>query len=68
MDLFLSDARLEVDDNKTNCILTDIKPDKDNDLLRMIKREDSHPQTILKLRPRNTFDYRVRYESQLALC
>ena len=49
MDLFLSDARLEVDDNKTNYILTDIIPEKDNDLLRMIKREDSHPQTILKL-------------------
>ena len=25
---------------------------------------DSHPQAILKLRPRNGFDYRVRYEPQ----
>ena len=28
-------------------------------------REDSRPQAILKLQPRNSFDYRVRYESQL---
>ena len=28
-------------------------------------REDSHPQAILKLQPRNSFDYRVRYEPQL---
>ena len=27
-------------------------------------REDSRPQAILKLRPRNSFDYRVRYEPQ----
>ena len=26
---------------------------------------DSRPQAILKLRPRNSFDYRVRYEPQL---
>jgi len=25
---------------------------------------DSRPQAILKLRPRNSFDYRVRYEPQ----
>ena len=30
---------------------------------------DSRPQAILKLRPRNSFDYRVRYEPQpIALC
>ena len=28
-------------------------------------REDSRPQAILKLQPRNSFDYRVRYEPQL---
>ena len=28
-------------------------------------REDSRPQAILKLRPRNSFNYRVRYEPQL---
>ena len=28
-------------------------------------REDSHPQAILKFRPPNTYDYRLRYESQL---
>ena len=28
-------------------------------------REDSRPQSILKLQPRNSFDYRVRYEPQL---
>ena len=28
-------------------------------------REDSRPQAILKLQPRNSFDYRIRYESQL---
>ena len=28
-------------------------------------REDSHPQAILKLQPRNSFDYRVLYEPQL---
>ena len=27
-------------------------------------KEDSRPQAILKLRPRNSFDYRVRYEPQ----
>ena len=27
-------------------------------------RKDSRPQAILKLRPRNSFDYRVRYEPQ----
>ena len=27
-------------------------------------REDSRPQAILKLQPRNSFDYRVRYEPQ----
>ena len=27
--------------------------------------EDSCPHAILKLQPRNCFDYRVRYESQL---
>ena len=26
---------------------------------------DSRPQAILKLRPRNSFDYRVRYKPQL---
>ena len=30
-------------------------------------REDSRPQAILKLQPRNSFDYRVRYEPQLRL-
>ena len=30
-------------------------------------REDSRPQAILKLQPRNSFDYRVRYEPQLIL-
>ena len=29
-------------------------------------REDFHSQAILKLQPRNSFDYRVRYEPQLA--
>ena len=29
-------------------------------------REDSRPQAILKFQPRNSFDYRVRYEPQLA--
>ena len=29
-------------------------------------REDSHPQAILKLQPRNSFDYRVRYVPQLS--
>ena len=28
-------------------------------------REDSRPQAILKLQPRNSFEYRVRYEPQL---
>ena len=28
-------------------------------------REDSRPQAILKLQPRNSFDYRVHYEPQL---
>ena len=28
-------------------------------------REDYRPQAILKLQPRNSFDYRVRYEPQL---
>ena len=28
-------------------------------------REDSRPHAILKLQPRNSFDYRVRYEPQL---
>ena len=28
-------------------------------------KEDFHPQAILKLQPRNSFDYRVRYEPQL---
>ena len=28
-------------------------------------REDSRPQAILKSQPHNSFDYRVRYESQL---
>ena len=28
-------------------------------------REDSRPQAILKLQPRNSFDYRVRYEPQM---
>ena len=28
-------------------------------------REDSCPHAILKLQPRNSFDYRVRYEPQL---
>ena len=28
-------------------------------------REDSRLQAILKLQPRNSFDYRVRYEPQL---
>ena len=28
-------------------------------------REDSRPQAVLKLQPRNSFDYRVRYEPQL---
>ena len=28
-------------------------------------REDSRPQAILKFQPRNSFDYRVRYEPQL---
>ena len=28
-------------------------------------REDSRPQAILKLQPRNSFNYRVRYEPQL---
>ena len=28
---------------------------------------DSRPQAILKLRPRNSFDYRVRYEPQPTL-
>ena len=28
-------------------------------------REDSRPQAILKLQPRNSFDYRVRYKPQL---
>ena len=28
-------------------------------------REDSHPHAILKLQPRNSFDYRVGYEPQL---
>ena len=27
--------------------------------------EDSHPQAIVKFQPRNSFDYRVRYEPQL---
>ena len=27
--------------------------------------EDSCPQAILKFQPRNSFDYRVRYEPQL---
>ena len=27
--------------------------------------EDSRPHAILKLQPRNSFDYRVRYEPQL---
>ena len=31
-------------------------------------REDSRPQAILKLQPRNSFDYRVRYEPQLSVC
>ena len=31
-------------------------------------REDSRPQAILKLQPRNSFDYRVRYEPQLRPC
>ena len=30
-------------------------------------REDSRPQAILKLQPRNSFDYRVRYEPQLTV-
>ena len=30
-------------------------------------RKDSRPQAILKLRPRNSFDYRVRYEPQPTL-
>ena len=30
-------------------------------------REDSRPQAILKLQPRNSFNYRVRYEPQLLL-
>ena len=30
-------------------------------------REDSRPQAILKLQPRNSFDYRVRYEPQLIM-
>ena len=30
-------------------------------------REDSRPQAILKLQPRNSFNYRVRYEPQLWL-
>ena len=30
-------------------------------------REDSRPHAILKLQPRNSFDYRVRYEPQLTL-
>ena len=30
-------------------------------------REDSRPQAILKLQPRNSFDYRVRYEPQLSI-
>ena len=30
-------------------------------------REDSRPQAILKLQPRNSFNYRVRYEPQLNL-
>ena len=30
-------------------------------------REDSRPQAILKFQPRNSFDYRVRYEPQLLL-
>ena len=29
---------------------------------------DSRPQAILKLRPRNSFDYRVRYEPQPMVC
>ena len=28
-------------------------------------KEDSRPQAILKFQPRNSFDYRVRYEPQL---
>ena len=28
-------------------------------------REDSRPQAILKLQPRNSFDYRVCYEPKL---
>ena len=28
-------------------------------------REDSRPHAILKLQPRNSFDYRVHYEPQL---
>ena len=28
-------------------------------------REDSRPQAILKFQPRNSFDYRVRYEPKL---
>ena len=28
-------------------------------------RVDSRPQAILKLRPRNSIDYRVRYEPQI---
>ena len=31
-------------------------------------REDSRPQAILKFQPRNSFDYRVRYEPQLKKC
>ena len=30
-------------------------------------REDYCPQAILKFKPRNSFDYRVRYEPQLSL-
>ena len=30
-----------------------------------VSRENSRPQAILKLQLRNSFDYRIRYESQL---
>ena len=30
-------------------------------------KENSRPQAILKFQPRNSFDYRVRYEPQLSI-